>query len=52
VLLLTGICEQYGLFGMHQPTTVLADLHPTFWWGLCLFVFGLFYTVKFRPGKG
>jgi hypothetical protein len=51
VLVLTGICEYFGIFGLHQPATVLANLHPTFWWGLCLFVFGLFYTVRFRPGK-
>ena len=52
VLLLTGIAEHFHLFGMAQPATVLANLEPTFWWGLCLFLFGLFYTVKFRPGKG
>ena len=52
VLLLTGIAEHFQLFGMTQPKTVLANLEPTFWWGLCLFLFGLFYTVNFRPGKG
>ncbi len=36
----------------HPPTTVLSNLHPTLYWGLFMFVFGLFYTVKFRPGKG
>ncbi len=47
VLTATGIYEHFG----HQPQTVLAHLEPTFWWGLCLLLFGLFYTVKFRPGK-
>ena len=47
VLLFTGAYEHYG----HQPNTILANLEPTFWWGVLLFVFGLFYTVKFRPGK-
>ena len=48
VLVGTGIYEHFG----HQPDTVLARLEPTFWWGLCLLLFGAFYTVRFRPGKG
>ncbi len=48
VLIGTGIYEHFG----HQPHTVLANLEPTFWWGVFLFLFGSFYTVKFRPGKG
>jgi len=36
-------------FGNHEAQTVLNDLHPTFWWGLLLVVFGGFYTLKFRP---
>jgi hypothetical protein len=52
VLLAQAMLEHFRLLGQHPPTTVLANLHPTFWWGLCLFLFGSFYTVKFRPGKG
>jgi hypothetical protein len=36
----------------HPPATVLAELHPAFWWGLCMTLFGGFYTLRFRPGKG
>ena len=36
-------------FGNHEAPTVLNNLHPTFWWGMLLFLFGLFYTLKFRP---
>ena len=38
----------------HPPTTVAfgAQFHATFWWGLLLFLFGLFYTVKYRPRPG
>jgi len=50
VLVAAAACEHFKLFGMSEPTTVLANLHPTFWWGTCLLLFGLFYTVKFRPG--
>ncbi len=52
VLSIQGILEWFNLFGQHQPGTVLAELHPTFWWGVLLLLFGLCYTVKFRPGKG
>jgi hypothetical protein len=47
VLLVQGAYEHFG----HQPDTVLAQLEPTFWWGVVLTVFGGFYTVRFRPGK-
>jgi hypothetical protein len=36
----------------HPGTTVLANLHPAFWWGMVMTLFGGFYTVRFRPGKG
>jgi hypothetical protein len=35
-----------------EAPTVLNNLHPTFWWGLLMTVFGLFYTIKFRPRSG
>lgn len=46
VLIVTGALE----FN-HAPPTVLASLHPTLWWGVFLSLFGLFYTLRFRPGK-
>ena len=47
----------YGLVlivqGVHDfhapPATVLANLHPTFWWGILLTVFGGAYSIRFRP---
>ena len=45
VLLAQGVYEHFG----HQPPTVLANLEPTFWWGLLLFLSGAFYTLRFRP---
>ena len=35
----------------HPPAVVLAELHADVWWGALLLVIGVFYTVKFRPGK-
>jgi hypothetical protein len=46
VILLTGIYEF-----SHPVGTVLANLHPAFWWGILMTLFGAFYTVRFRPGK-
>ena len=51
VLIAQGGFEHFRLFGQHPPATVLARLHPTFWWGVLMFVFGAFYTLRFRPGK-
>ena len=51
VLLGQALLEHFRLLGQQPPTTVLAHLHPTFWWGLCMFLFGAFYTLRFRPGK-
>ena len=30
---------------------VLAELHAGIWWGGLLIAMGLFYTLKFRPGR-
>jgi hypothetical protein len=35
----------------HPGTTVLAKLHPAFWWGMLMTLFGGFYSFHFRPGK-
>ena len=51
VLVVQALLEHFHLLGQHPPTTILANLHPTFWWGICLFLFGAFYTIRFRPGK-
>jgi hypothetical protein len=42
----------WAWFGRHEAQTVLHHLHPTFWWGLLLTVFGGFYTFRFRPRSG
>jgi hypothetical protein len=54
VLSVTGFLEWTGFYGRHfeLQKTVLMQYQPTLWWGLFLLLFGLFYTVKFRPGKG
>ncbi len=33
------------------PHVVLANLHAPVWWGGLLFILGLFYGVRFRPGR-
>ena len=44
-------------FTNHPPANevllpFLLELHPTFWWGLLLTLFGGFYTLRFRPNRG
>lgn len=39
----------YTWFGHHEAPTVLNQLHPTFWWGLLLTIFGGAYTFLYRP---
>jgi hypothetical protein len=42
----------WAWFTNHEASTVLNNLHPTFWWGLLLTAFGAFYTLRFRPHGG
>ncbi|HZB89195.1 MAG TPA: hypothetical protein VE291_11085 [Terracidiphilus sp.] len=44
----------YGLFELatgHLANVVLANLHASVWWGAIMLVLGLFYGVRFRPGR-
>ena len=44
----------YGLFELVSGQTapvVLASLHAPVWWGALLLALGLFYGVRFRPGR-
>ena len=55
-----ALCLMYGLVLLplgiyqfsHPPAVVLSELHVTFWWGLVMTVFGGFYVLRFRPGRG
>ena len=49
VLIGQALCEHFRILGQHPPATVLANLHPTFWWGILMTAFGAFYTIRFRP---
>ncbi len=43
------------LFYQNHPSTqhvVLGELRIGLWWGILLIVLGVFYCVRFRPGKG
>jgi FtsH-binding integral membrane protein len=33
------------------PGVAMARLHADFWWGLFMTALGLFYVIRFRPGK-
>jgi len=48
LILSTGLWE-LGHPLAHPP--VLYQLHAPIWWGAMMTVAGLFYTIRFRPGK-
>ena len=44
----------YGLVELatgHTANVILADLHAPVWWGALMLVLGLFYSLRFRPGR-
>jgi hypothetical protein len=34
------------------PGVAMTRLHPDVWWGLIMTLLGIFYVVRFRPGRG
>jgi hypothetical protein len=43
--------ELYHLGTPYDHEVVLSDLHAGLWWGVLMLVLGVFYCLKFRPGK-
>jgi hypothetical protein len=44
----------YGIFELatgHLANVILADLHAPIWWGGTMLALGLFYGLRFRPGR-
>ena len=44
----------YGLTELatgHMANVVLANLHAPVWWGGMMLALGLFYSLRFRPGR-
>jgi hypothetical protein len=42
-----------GIYALSNPPDVkFAELHAEIWWGALLIVMGLFYSIRFAPGKG
>ena len=44
----------YGLWELatnHLANVVLNTLHAPVWWGGLMLIFGLFYSLRFRPGR-
>lgn len=49
-----GMIFGYGLFELssgHHANVVLGELHAPVWWGGLMFLLGIFYSVRFRPGR-
>ena len=41
----------YEYISPPEHPLVLAELHAGIWWGGLLIAMGLFYSLKFRPGR-
>ena len=56
-LMLTAYGLMIGGYGIYElvsgnlPHVVLARLHAPLWWGAALLALGLFYCIKFLPGR-
>lgn len=56
LLVMGGLIFGTGVYQLVSPPpieqrVVLYQVHAPVWWGALLFVAGLFYCVRFRPGK-
>ena len=51
VLTIQGVIELHAPPANELLLPFLIPLRPTLRWGLFMFLFGAFYTVRFRPGK-
>ena len=44
----------YGIWELatgNFANVVLKELHAPVWWGALMLILGIFYSVRFRPGK-
>ncbi len=46
-----GMILGYGLYELTLPQMAVANYHASVWWGALLLALGLFYGLRFRPGK-
>jgi hypothetical protein len=51
-ILITGVGLYEYVNPPAHPTVIHAELHAQIWWGAILLILGIFYSVKFRPGRG
>ncbi len=54
LLVTGGLIFAAGLYELAHPPqypTVLFNLHASIWWGGLLFVLGIFYCLRFAPGR-
>jgi hypothetical protein len=41
----------YGLYELSTGTMAVPNYHASIWWGALMLVLGLFYDLRFRPGR-
>jgi hypothetical protein len=50
-ILITGAGVWELMYPPVQATVKHAELHAGIWWGGLMLIMGLFYSIKFRPGR-
>jgi len=41
----------YGLYELGTGTMAVHNYHASVWWGALMLVLGIFYDLRFRPGR-
>jgi hypothetical protein len=41
----------YGLYELSTGTMAVPNYHASVWWGALMLTLGLFYSLRFRPGR-
>jgi hypothetical protein len=41
----------YGLYELSTGTMAVPNYHASVWWGALMLMLGLFYGIRFRPGR-
>jgi hypothetical protein len=41
----------YGIFELSTGTMAVPNYHASVWWGALMLILGLFYSLRFRPGR-
>ncbi len=41
----------YGIYELSSGTMAVPNYHASVWWGALMLALGIFYSLRFRPGR-